>query len=85
MAALLAGSKAVVQPGEELSQMEMKCLEGNINGGQLEIGFYAFRHIKDVKYTARGFPFFVLNWAHLAYQENTPRAFIVIYGKKKLI
>jgi hypothetical protein len=32
VAALLAGSKAVVQPGEELSQMEMKCLEGNFKG-----------------------------------------------------
>jgi hypothetical protein len=46
VAALLAGSKAVVQPGEELSQMEMKCLEGNINGKEHEIGFYAFLHIK---------------------------------------
>ena len=29
VAALLAGSKAVVQPGEELSQIEKKGLEGH--------------------------------------------------------
>jgi hypothetical protein len=63
VAALLAGSKAVVQPGEELSQMEMKCLEGNIKGESLEIGFHAFR--------ARDFLIFFLNCGHLAYQEKS--------------
>ena len=29
VAALLAGSRAVVQPGEELSQLEKNCLEGD--------------------------------------------------------
>ncbi len=83
VAALLAGSKAVVQPGEELSQMEMKCLEGNIKGEQLEIGFYAFRHIivKGGKYTSRDFLIFVLNGPFLAYQEITPRALQYCMGR----